>query len=464
MKGKAEIGMSSFTLNDTIVAIASPLGVGGVGIIRMSGPDALGIAKQCCPSSTQWTPRRAHLKTISHPETGETLDEGCVLYFQGPNSFTGQDVVEFQIHSGTQLLRSVLQACEHAGARLAEKGEFTRRAFMNGKIDLIKAEAVMDLMEATNPMAQKVAISHLEGQLLTHITSIRDQLMTWLEQIEGSIDFPEEVPEIKRESFEEEIDVLEKKVSSILKKQDFGEAVRSGVKVVIVGQPNVGKSSLMNQLLGHERAIVTSIPGTTRDYIEGQFNYGGLTFNLYDTAGLRESTQDVVEQLGIQKIQELIDKAHLIFWVIDGNTDITQEDLKIYERIKEAGQVCCIVNKSDLIQSVMKEQLPEGIPVIYCHTKNEKGLSELREYLDAEVISNLEGIDLEWLCNVRQQSVLKELCVNLEGLQSTLRGGFEDDMLATDLKKAVKACFELTGEEITELVLDGVFSRFCVGK
>lgn len=456
--------MLSCTQDDTIVAIATPLGSGGVGIVRLSGPASLAIAKRCCKGKQVWIERMATLRTICHPKTEQTLDEGCVIYFKAPRSYTGEDVVEFQVHSGPQVLQSLVQACESAGARLAEPGEYTRRAFFNGKIDLTKAEAIIDLTEATNPFAQRMALSHLEGKLLEQIIAIRDRLMHTLEQLEGSIDFPDEVPEIEHDSFMSDLKEIRMQLDKVLKTQDFGEAIRSGVKVVIVGQPNVGKSSLMNCLLGKERAIVTPIPGTTRDYIEGQFLFSGLTFHLYDTAGLRNDSNDVIEQLGMKKIQDLIQKAHLILWVIDGSQKETAQDLSILRQINHDVPICCVINKSDKNPVYDLKTLPKHLPKISCHTQSLEGLEKLKHYLQEDVVSLIQGADLEWMCNLRQQSVLGRLLVHVDELILTLSDGFEDDMLAIDLKKAVLACHEITGEEVTEEVLDGIFNRFCVGK
>lgn len=361
-------------------------------MIRLSGPESLAIAQACCPDTVEFVPRVVQFTHLRHPKTQQLLDEGCVVYFKGPASYTGEDVVEFQMHSGPQLLQSIIQACLDAGARLAEKGEFTRRAFMNGKMDLTKAEAVIDLMEATSPTAQTVALSHLEGRLFGHIQTIRERLMRYLEQVEGSIDFPDEVPEIDHQAFSETLASLSGQLSAVLDKKDFGEAIRTGVKVVIVGQPNVGKSSLMNQLLGQERAIVTPIPGTTRDYIEGQFNYGGLTFHLYDTAGLRDETQDVIEQLGMEKIQELVKQAHVIFWVIDGAEPASPQDQTIYQTLKTHDTICCVINKSDQPQKLDPSELPASLPHVSCHTQSESGVAALKGYLDSHIISQVKKI------------------------------------------------------------------------
>ncbi len=450
--------------HDTIAAIATPPGLGGIGIIRISGPDTIQIVSKIFPKENDLTPRHVYYGDIRHPVTGDILDEACVIYFKAPQSFTGEDVAEIQTHAGPYILNSILASILEIGARLAFQGEFTKRAFLNGKIDLTKAESIIDLIHAKNAKSHQVALAHHKGALYTHISAIRLTLMTLLEQMEGSIDFPEEVDSIDKFELKAQIKTILNTLSHILTLQDFGKLATGGINCLIVGEPNAGKSSLFNQLLGQNRSIVTPVAGTTRDFIDGQIELGGLTFNLIDTAGYREAT-DYIESLGIKRISQLVKKAHVILWVIDQSRSFSDTYLPLMAKIKKK-PLYLILNKSDLKKRTFIDQIDDMArwPVIHTSAKKNSGLDQLKERLYTDFVSKFQHIDLDLICNVRQVHCLKEVQLHLNHLKEALDLGFEDDIMAIDLKSAILKLGEITGEEITEEVLDGIFSRFCVGK
>lgn len=448
--------------NDTIAAVATPPGIGGIGVIRISGPGALSILQSVFSHKGDILPRYFYYGQIFHPSSQVVLDDGCAVYFKAPASFTGEDVVELHLHGSYYVLKAVLELLLGLGCRIADKGEFTRRAFLNGKMDLTQAESVIDLIHSDNKTSHQVALRHLEGHLYTRISSVRGQLMAILEQVEGSIDFPEEVPAIDHEEVLATFADIQRMLGRMLMLGDFGKMISQGVKCVIVGRPNAGKSSLLNCLAGEERAIVTPIPGTTRDFIDVRVDLGGLTFEFVDTAGVREAT-DYVETLGINRVQELIRTAAVVLWVLDLSEAVTAEDRRILDMLRDVKRAYLVLNKSDCVQKLDTAWLPDW-PALTVSAKNQAGMDALKAQLYEDFVSKFEQADLDIVCNVRQLECLKAVKGLLDRLSETIKGGYEDDLLAGDLKQAVLKLGEITGEEITEEVLDGIFSRFCVGK
>jgi tRNA modification GTPase len=452
------------TVLDTIGAIATPLGTGGIGVIRLSGPQALDICQRLLAVPVSLTPRLMHFCRIVHPISKTPLDEGCVVFFAGPASYTGEDTVEFHLHGNPILLKAVLDALLEAGARLASPGEFTKRAFLHGKLDLTKAETVADIIHAKNSVEYGVAVGHLKGKLYTHIRQLRSKLMSILEQMEGSIDFPEEVDAIPRSELILGILTICKELQAILDVQDFGKTVHNGVQVLIVGKPNVGKSSFLNAIVGEERAIVSSIAGTTRDFIDVQIELGGVKFEFIDTAGIREAT-DKIEHLGIKKINTLLKKADLILWIVDQSKPFDTEDEAIYKKLKAKKRVWMLKNKQDKAARLhLPFKLKTSWSVHHLSLKQPHSIVPLKQQLHHTFAESLSDIDLDLLCNSRQIDCIKKTLNNLNHLHENAVLGFEDAMLVIDIKAAVLALGELTGEAVTEEVLDGVFSRFCVGK
>lgn len=393
------------------------------------------------------------------------LDEGCVIYFKGPHSFTGEDSVELQVHSSPYLLKEILNCTLLAGATLATEGEFSKRAFLNGKIDLTKAESIIDLIHAEHASAHAVALNHVQGKLYSVIQEMRIQLVQVLEHLEGSIDFPDEIDPIDRKETLDLLISLHQKLSHILSIQDYGKMLTAGINCVLVGRPNVGKSSLFNALLGENRSIVTNIPGTTRDYIEGHITLQGALIKLFDTAGVRES-DDYIEHLGIEKITTLIKEAHLVLWVIDSSEPLTEEDRRVYQHIKHATALGIALNKSDRPRAISKEILSSyaANTIIPISATEKEGIDALKAYIQTTFIDASKSLELDVICNVRQQQCLLETQEHLKTLIDLIQEPNIDDILSYDLKKALLKLSEITGDEFTEELLDGIFSRFCVGK
>lgn len=438
------------------------MGIGGIGIIRLSGNQALSIATQLFPLKTIPKPRYLYYGTLTHPTTKDAVDDGCLLFFEQPHSYTGESVVEFHCHGNPLILNQVLGLCLELGARLAKPGEFTERAFLHGKLDLTKAESVGELIHANSQKAQAVALNHLHGKLYTHIHGIRESLLRILEQVEGSIDFPDEVEAIDHHAVAQTCTTLLDEVSKLLATQDFGKWISDGVSCVIVGQPNVGKSSFLNQLLGENRAIVSAKAGTTRDFIEARLSLGGLVFDVIDTAGIREKTSDYIEKLGMKKIKTLLKTAQVIFWMVDGSKPLSSADKAIYAQIKHHPTVYILQNKCDRPTRI--QNLPQNRPVLPISAKTGAGMDHFKARLHHDFTQTLEKSDLNLICNARQTACLASVSQDLRHFLANLGSGLEDDVLALDLKQAVQKLGEITGHAFTEEILDGIFSRFCVGK
>ncbi len=447
----------------TIAAIATPLGIGGIGVIRISGPEAIAIARQVIErGNTQIHPRMAVMVTVRDPESQAVLDQGILLYFQGPNSYTGEDVVELQLHGNSQLLLRVLHVVIAQGAQLARPGEFTRRAFINGKLDLTEAESVADLIHAEGTAAQSLALHQLKGKLSGEIMAVRVPLIQILEQIEASIDFPDEVEGIDRADARATIHSLSTRLAEIVRLQNFGRLIREGVKCVIMGRPNVGKSSLLNALLGEDRAIVSDIAGTTRDFIDVSLRYRDWVLNFVDTAGIRAQAEGI-EQQGIDKIDALIAVADVALWVVDSTTPITSEDEALLDKIAVVAIKLGVANKSDLNPS-FGPTTPGISEWISVSAKTGQGIDALKAHIyDAVIATQSEG-NLEFACNSRQLACVIQANQALAQVLAGMDAGFEDDVLSIDLKTAILKLGEVTGDVVTEEVLDGIFSRFCVGK
>lgn len=455
----------SLAITNTIVAIATPMGLGGIGVVRVSGPDSLSIAKRffSFANDAEVKPRYAYFGKIRDFETNTVLDEGCVLFFKGPFSYTGEDTVEFQCHSSPYVLEKLVALCCLAGARLALPGEFTKQAFVNGKLDLTQVEGVVDLIHSSTQKAHAVSLNHVQGGLLSVITEFRKVFVLALEQVDASLDFPEEVDPLDRDTFLKDLAQIQQRLDSIISNQDFGAYIFAGVSCVIVGRPNAGKSSLFNALVGSERAIVTDIEGTTRDYLEVPITLGGVMFRIVDTAGVRES-HDYIEYLGIQKIQQLLEKADVVFFVCDGSKPFDQNDYAVIQKISNKSLVYCLFNKSDL------PQLDQQVPGLICQrtfrlsASSGHGIFELKQALYTDFVENIERLNLDTVCTVRQLDCIKKVRAIVSELQEGLAQFSDDASLAIDIRRAVEVLGEVTGDVLTEEVLDGIFARFCIGK
>lgn len=456
---------------DTIVAIATPIGKGSVGILRISGDQAKSIVQLFCPTITISKPRYVYFTDICHPDTGVVIDQGCVIYFKAPASYTGEECVEIQAHGSYYILQQLISVCVLKGARMALPGEFTKRAFLNGKLGLSQAESVHDLIQSDSEKSHAVALSHVQGKLFKHIQSCRDALSQMYQRIEASIDFPDEVDGIDRNVSYRIITAQCDQFQEILSYQSLGETVKHGINSVIVGQPNVGKSSLFNALVGRERAIVTHLPGTTRDYLSESYQLGGMTVNLFDTAGMRE-TDDYIEHLGIEKITDLINTATCLFWVVDATRPLTDSDRRIFTKIKHHAAVMIIGNKTDELDNVStpspaKTSMSEDMlkyPYIGVSALTMNGIEHINSYLYSQFITQVENADLTLLCNVRQLNCISDALDGLKLVKAGLSTGVEDDVISASLRQSILKLGEVTGDAFTEETLDQIFSQFCIGK
>ncbi len=455
--------MSSLSL-DTITAIATPMGTGGIGIIRLSGDQSLSIVKILC-GKPELTARYAHFEKIRHPQTNKQIDDAVILYFKNPHSYTGEDVIEIQGHASPYVQKEILSACISLGARLAGPGEFTKRAFLHGKLSLSQAESVIDLIHSDSEKSHRVALTHLSGHLQKKIQGYRKMFMLILEQIEASIDFPDEVDPLDRSEVTRSLKTLKQDIDTVITLQDYGEFIKEGLKVLIVGKPNVGKSSLFNAILGKERSIVTDIEGTTRDYIEGSIQLGGITVKLCDTAGLRDST-DTIEYLGMQKIKDLIDKSDLILWTLDSASPLNENDHKVYAAIRKKKNIYILLNKADKPNSIKTQHLDnfQVSKTLSTSALVKDSIQLLKNTIHTEFIHKSDSIDMDYICNIRQVQCFKGLHTSVTQLLSHIKQAHLDDMLSPHVRHIIEQLGELTGDSLTEELLDNIFDRFCIGK
>jgi tRNA modification GTPase len=460
------------TFRDTIAAIATPPGVGGVGLIRVSGPSAEGIARRLFRPSR---PRAAFLShhlyhgEIVAPDTGTTLDDVLAAFMKGPHTYTGEDTLEISCHGGPLILRTVLDEVFKAGARPAERGEFTKRAFLNDRLDLSQAEAVLDLITAQTRDGISAAAGRLKGDLSARIEIIRSSVIDLLAGIEASIDFSAEdgVPEAPGSAFAG-FQCLIDDLTALAATYRRGRITREGVGIVIAGRPNVGKSSLLNCLLGEKRAIVTPIPGTTRDFIEETVEIGGLPIRLTDTAGIR-SPENAIEKEGIEIVWERVAAADAILFILDGSMALTPEDRRLLARI-EAKVLIPVINKSDLPQlldtGALAELLPRTAPrPIWISAKHGNGIENLTAAIRNTVLATpAEEAPEALIAHLRHKVALERAVECLIRAENGLREGLPPELVALDLREALDALGEITGQTTSEEVIERIFANFCVGK
>jgi tRNA modification GTPase len=485
----------SLTKGGTIAAIATAIvpQQGSVGIVRVSGSEALKIASTLfrAPGRQIWESHRIIYGHIHHPKTQELVDEALLLIMKAPRSFTREDVVEFHCHGGIIAVQQVLQLCLENGARLAQPGEFSLRAFLNGRLDLTQAESIADLVGAQSPAAAQSALAGLQGKLAQPIRKLRVNCLDLLAEIEARIDFEEDLPPLDEPKTAFEIQQILDELSTILATADRGELLRTGLKVAIVGRPNVGKSSLLNAWSKSDRAIVTDLPGTTRDVVESQLVVGGIPVQVLDTAGIRE-TEDKVEKIGVERSRAAAQQADLVLLTIDAQAGWTEGDREIYEQIKGRSTII-IVNKIDLVKTTPKLPFPtppsrsqalpgnadpEAPPQITKNPTNsqthrivttaatcDRGIEDLETaILDAVSTDNLQAANIDLAINQRQAAAITKAKISLEQCIVTIHNKLPLDFWTIDLRGAIQALGEVTGEEVTESVLDRIFSRFCIGK
>ena len=454
--------------NETIAAISTGMSNSGIGIVRISGNEAFEAADRVYKGKYHIRDMKSHTIHYGHIVDGEeTVDEVLVTVMKGPRTFTGEDTVEINCHGGTFVLRRVLEAVLNNGARAAEPGEFTKRAFLNGKMDLSQAEAVIDVINSENEYALQSSISQLKGNIKNKINIIRNKIIYHTAFIESALDDPEHISvdgygETLKSSAEEIIDELE----ILIRSADNGRVMKEGINTVIVGKPNAGKSSLLNVLSGHERAIVTDIEGTTRDILEEQVKLGELSLNVIDTAGIRR-TDDVIEKIGVDRAQEYAKKADLIIYVVDASKELDENDDKILRLITDKNTII-LLNKSDLdtvITADMMKKRAGDIPVISVSAKEEQGIRELEEkvkemFLKGEISFN----DQIYITNVRQKNALSEALESMKKVIQSIDDGMPEDFYSIDLMDAYESLGSITGESVGEDLINEIFSKFCMGK
>ena len=459
----------SFMYDDTVAAVATAMGEGGIGIVRISGERALEILNKvfCSVKKSPVENRKLTYGFVEDNFTGEKIDEVMAVYMKSPHSYTAEDVVEIQCHGSIVSLRKILALVLKNGARLAEPGEFTKRAFLNGRLDLSQAEAVIDLIKAKSDKTFDVALSQLEGSFSKKIKEIRADLVDILVNITVNIDYPDEdIEVITYENLISGLAAVKTKVDSMLATADTGRILREGLNIAIIGKPNVGKSSLMNALLRETRAIVTEIPGTTRDTIEEALTIRNIPVKLTDTAGIRH-TDDVIEKIGIEKSKESFNKADLIIFMVDNARPLDDEDREIIEYIGDR-KVIVIINKTDLESRLNRNEIEEKLPgaiIIEAAVAKDQGISILEDEIEKLVFDGrVKQNDSMMVTNVRHKALLEEASSALKDASSMAEAGEALEFLEIDVNRAYEALGEIIGEAVNENIINEVFARFCLGK
>ena len=451
-------------MNDTIAAISTALGVGAISIIRVSGDEAVNIVNKITKSKKI---DKSPTHTIHYDfivDNDKIIDEVLISVMLAPKTFTKEDIVEINCHGGIATTNKVLELLLTNGCRLAEPGEFTKRAFLNGRIDLIEAEGIMDLINAKTETSRNLAINQVSGRTSNLIKDLRQQIIEILANIEVNIDYPEyeDIEEMTNQMLSERISSIENKIKDILNKSENGKIVKEGINVALIGRPNVGKSSLLNCLLEQDKAIVTDIAGTTRDFVEGIISIDGIILNIIDTAGIRQ-TNDIVESIGVNKSIDLIDKSDLVILLLNNNEEITEEDIELLEKIKDKNYII-VINKNDLESHINIEKLDKD-KIIYISALNNSGIDKLKEKI--KEIFNFDKIttsDLTYLTNARSLSLLRQSLNSLNDIKIGLKNNLPIDMLEIDLKNIWELLGSIIGETYEDELIDQLFSQFCLGK
>lgn len=456
--------------NDTIAAISTPVGEGGIAVIRVSGPEAVEVVDRVYKgkrSLTEVDTHTVHYGHILHPETKEVLDEVLVTVMRAPRTFTREDVVEVSCHGGVVPVQKVLEALLTAGARLAEPGEFTKRAFLNGRIDLSQAEAVIDLIRSKTDRAARVAMDQARGRLSRLIQKLRQEILETLAHLAVNVDYPEyDAEELTAKTLLSRCRQIEGEILRLLETARQGKILRDGIATVIVGRPNVGKSSLLNALSQENKAIVTDIPGTTRDVIEEYVNVRGIPLRLVDTAGIRE-TEDVVERIGVERSRRALEQADLVLLVLNYAEPLTEDDRKLLEAVRSHTAIV-VVNKTDLERRIDLEEVRRLIgdtPLVTLSLKEERGLDRLEEAIgELFFAGKVEGTEATYVSNVRHIHLLERALGNVRDAIAGIEGNIPLDMVEIDLKNAWQHLGEIIGEAVSEDLIDQIFSQFCLGK
>ncbi len=449
-------------MDDTIVAISTSLGVGAISIIRLSGEDSINIVNKIFKGKDLTTVPTHTIHYGYIVDNNEIIDEVLVSIMRTPKTYTKENIVEINCHGGISTTNKVLELVLSNGARLAEPGEFTKRAFLNGRIDLVEADGIMNLISSKTETSRKMSINELSGKVSSLITGIRNDLIQIISNIEVNIDYPEyeDIEVLSNEKILPIINKIKDTLIKTIKESENGRIINEGINVGIIGRPNVGKSSLLNSLLEEQKAIVTDIEGTTRDIVEGQIKLNGVLLNIIDTAGIRE-TDNIVEQIGVEKSYEIIDKSDLIIFLLNNNEPLTKEDLELYNKIKNKTHII-VLNKTDLKQVIDLTPIKEEVlKVSLLNNDASIILDKIKELFNLE---KLETSDLTYLSNARSISLLKKSLNNISNAIDNINNNDPIDIVELELKNAWSTLGEIIGETYTEELLDELFSRFCLGK
>lgn len=447
-------------MNDTIVAISTALGEGAISIIRVSGDDAIKIINPLFDGKNL---EKASSHTINYGHivyNGEIIDEVLLSIMKAPKTYTKEDVIEINTHGSIAVVNKIMEILLLGGCRLAEPGEFTKRAFLNGRIDLTESEGVMDLINSETELTRKMAINELSGNVSRLITDTREDIISLISNIEVNIDYPEyeDIEVVTINKIREKVREIKEKLLKTLKLSEDGKILKDGIKTVILGKPNVGKSSLLNALLEEEKAIVTDVKGTTRDIVEGSILVGGVKLNLIDTAGVRKS-DDIVEKIGIEKSLNLIDEAELVLLILDASCPLSEEDKYLLEKTKDKKRII-IMNKIDL--NLNNSYMDD---VIKISAKNNEGIEDIKDAIkELFNVGTFMSKNLTFFTNVRQISLLKSAIKSLEDVEQGIKEEREIDMIEIDLKLVWEKLGDIIGANYTEELIDNLFSRFCLGK
>ena len=457
-------------MSTTIAAIGTALSNSGISIIRISGKDSLNIINKIFSSSSKLEPN--HIIYGKIIDNGEILDNVLVSYFKAPHSYTGEDVCEINCHGGTQITKDILEIVLENGAALAEPGEFSKRAFLNGKMDLSQAEAVINLINAKTKTESRIAAKNMEGDLSKKIKELREELVELMAQIEVSVDYPEyDYEEVEPTSITSLLDKKISEIKHILDTYDHGKYIKNGVNVAILGKPNVGKSSLLNNLANYEKAIVTDIPGTTRDIVEETINLGNIVLNISDTAGIRD-TDDIIEKIGVEKSLKILDEVDLVLYLINGEEGISKEDFQILSKIKNKGiKYIPVINKMDLtkksiLDAIMNELEHNGIKKAVCISAQENdGIDDLKNEITR--LFNVSDLDYSHeliITNERHKDLLKKSINYLIDAKNEINHGHPIDIVSIYVKKCTKTLGEIIGADVTQDMISKIFEKFCLGK
>ncbi|MEL1195134.1 tRNA uridine-5-carboxymethylaminomethyl(34) synthesis GTPase MnmE [Staphylococcus epidermidis] len=456
---------------DTITSISTPMGEGAIGIVRLSGPQAIEIGDILYKGKKKLSEVETHTINYGHiidPETNETVEEVMVSVLRAPKTFTREDIIEINCHGGILTINRILELTMTYGARMAEPGEYTKRAFLNGRIDLSQAEAVMDFIRSKTDRASKVAMNQIEGRLSDLIKKQRQSILEILAQVEVNIDYPEydDVEDATTDFLLEQSKRIKEEINQLLETGAQGKIMREGLSTVIVGRPNVGKSSMLNNLIQDNKAIVTEVAGTTRDVLEEYVNVRGVPLRLVDTAGIRD-TEDIVEKIGVERSRKALNEADLILFVLNNNEPLTEDDQTLFEVIKNE-DVIVIINKTDLEQRLDVSELREMIgdmPLIQTSMLKQEGIDELEiQIKDLFFGGEVQNQDMTYLSNSRHISLLKQARQSIQDAIDAAESGIPMDMVQIDLTRTWEILGEIIGESASDELIDQLFSQFCLGK